>query len=144
MTAGVAKTQKFLRTMLETLRQAGISATRVRLVVNCNNEYDFSFLQNEKDSEGALYQVELYSVAQIVARQLILAAPPYRTMFFDEKARAMSDFRALIIGFGDVGQAVLRNLVMNGQFAGSRFHAKVVGQGYPAAVQGPSGRHTAT
>ena len=104
MTAGVAKTQKFLRTMLETLRQAGISATRVRLVVNCNNEYDFSFLQNEKDSEGALYQVELYSVAQIVARQLILAAPPYRTMFFDEKARAMSDFRALIIGFGDVGQ----------------------------------------
>lgn len=124
--SGVAKTQKFLRTMLETLRQGGIPAERVRLVVNCNNEYDFSFLQNAKDREGALYQVELYSVAQIVARQLILAAPPYRTMSFDEKACAMSDFRALIIGFGDVGQAVLRNLVMNGQFAGSRFHAKVV------------------
>lgn len=122
----VAKTQKFLRTLLCFLREGHIPAGRIRLIVNCDNEYDFSFLQSEKDNDGALYQVELYSMSELVARQLILAAPPYRTLSFDENARAKSDFRALVIGFGDVGQAVLRNLVMNGQFAGSRFHAKVV------------------
>lgn len=124
--ADVARTQKFLRTLLHTLRDGRIPAARMRLVVHCNNEYDFSFLQSEKDADGALYQVELYSQAELVARQLILAAPPYRTMSFDSEARAQSDFRALVIGFGDVGQAVLRDLIMNGQFTGSQFHAKVV------------------
>jgi hypothetical protein len=44
---------------------------------------------------------------------------------FDADARATSDFRVLIVGFGQTAQAVLRQLVMNGQFEGSTFHAAV-------------------
>ena len=51
-------------------------------------------------------------------------------MTFDAAAKATEDFDALVVGFGQTGQAALRSLVMNGQFEGSRFHATVVAKGY--------------
>lgn len=70
--------------------------------------------------------VTAYERAELLARLMTSAWAPCYTLEFDEKARACEDFEALVIGFGATGQAVLRSLVMNGQFEGSRFRAVVV------------------
>ena len=62
---------------------------------------------------------------EMVARLLIRSYPPCNTLTFSDQGRALQDFHALIIGFGSVGQAVLKQLVMNGQFEGSTFRLSV-------------------
>lgn len=67
---------------------------------------------------------------ELVARTLIRACPPFETIRFDACGRAENDFHGLIIGAGQVGQAVLRQFVMNGQFCGSQFHLGVFAPDY--------------
>ena len=61
------------------------------------------------------------SQEQMAARLLMHKAPLWETMSFDENGRATEDFQALVVGSGNVGQAVIKQIVMNGQFAGSHF-----------------------
>lgn len=61
----------------------------------------------------------------MVGRLLVQTYPPYQVMEFDRDGKAKYDFHGLIIGFGQVGQAVLRHVVMNSQFQGSTFHLAV-------------------
>lgn len=68
----------------------------------------------------------LSPAADAAARRLMLAAPPWAEMTFGPDGRATADFTALVVGFGPMGRAVLRRLVMNGQFCGSTFRAVVV------------------
>ena len=69
--------------------------------------------------------VNVFDRAMLAARALVRAAPPWELVGFDEKGRATEDFSCLIAGFGPYGQAALRQLAMNGQFAGARFRAAV-------------------
>ncbi len=62
----------------------------------------------------------------LVSRLMVLKYPPCNELTFDETGRAKEDFEALIVGFGRTGQAALRRLLMNGQFAGNRFRATVI------------------
>lgn len=62
---------------------------------------------------------------QMAARLLLQNAPLWQTVSFDDDGRATSHFHALVIGSGKVGQSVIKQIVMNGQFAGSRFHLSV-------------------
>lgn len=62
---------------------------------------------------------------EMAARLLMRSYPPSGTLTFDENGKATRNFHALLIGFGRVGQAVLRQLVMNGQFEGSHFKVAV-------------------
>lgn len=92
-------------------------------------------LQEEDEEIGILFQasgehygygsVAVVSQSGMVARLLVQKYPPCRTLHFDEQARATEDFEALIVGFGKIGQAVLRQLVMNSQFEGSHFHVGI-------------------
>ena len=66
----------------------------------------------------------------MLARLMIHNCPPYSTVSFDESGRAADDFECLIIGFGLTGQAALRQLIANGQFEGSTFHATIVASDY--------------
>ena len=63
--------------------------------------------------------------AELAARLLIRKYPPVKAVTFDETGRAKTDLNCLVLGFGRVGQAVLRQIVMHGQFSGSRFRADV-------------------
>ena len=63
---------------------------------------------------------------ELTARQAIRCLPPWSRVEFDADGRAKEDLRVLIVGFGRVGQAMLRQLVMNGQFEGGAFRALVV------------------
>ena len=77
-------------------------------------------------SSGAFGSVLAVVKPDMLARMMIKTCAPYETMTFDENGRAVSDFEALVIGFGQTGQAVLRSLYANGQFEGSAFRASVV------------------
>ena len=71
---------------------------------------------------GALYSCTQYD---LIARLIIENRPPWSFIRCDGTGRATNDFRVFIVGFGQMGQAVLRHLLINGQMEGSSFHAEI-------------------
>ena len=65
---------------------------------------------------------------ELTARMLMRLCPPWQLISFGEDGRAREDLSVLLIGYGRLGRAVLNYLLVNGQFAGSTFHADVVDQ----------------
>lgn len=74
--------------------------------------------------------VDFLDVPELVSRMLMLRFPPYRQLSFDENGKAKENLNCAIVGFGEVGQSVLRSLVMNGQFEGSTFRCDVFDPNY--------------
>lgn len=68
--------------------------------------------------------VNVFDSTELAARAMIRLCPPWEFLSFDN-GRATEDFDCIVVGFGKCGQAALRYLIMNGQFAGSSFHAAV-------------------
>lgn len=70
---------------------------------------------------------ELHSASQydLIARLVIDKRPPWSFIRCDSAGRAQNDFRVFLVGFGRMGQAVLRQMIVNGQMEGSTFHAEV-------------------
>lgn len=114
----------YARRLRDSLENMDTLPENSRLVILGQEEIAVSSLQVTKDRYGYGF-VSAVHEAQLAARLLTLRYSPCDTLHFDENAKATDDFSALIIGFGQVGQAVLKNLVMNGQFEGSTFHAAV-------------------
>lgn len=108
----------------DAMKASGIHPAQTRAVMLGNEDVLGAALQNLGDQYG-YGEVQIYAESDLAARLLTSKYPPCSTMTFDETGKAVCDFDALIIGFGQVGQSVLRSLVMNGQFEGSRFHAAV-------------------
>ena len=106
------------------VKQYNIAPQQLRLVILGQEESAVSQLQATTDQYGYGF-VTAVSEPQMVARLLALHYPPCETVAFDKDAKATEDFNALIIGFGQIGQTVLKTLIMNGQFEGSNFHAAV-------------------
>ena len=115
---------RYAEKLLYGLQMRGISPDKTRLVILCQEDRAIQKLQISKDHYGFGF-VAAVNETELAARVLMLNFPPYRHMHFDADARATVDFRVLIVGFGQTAQAVLRQLVMNGQFEGSTFHAAV-------------------
>ena len=72
--------------------------------------------------------------SEMVARMLIRTYPPYRCLRFDQNGLAQQDFHAVIVGFGQIGQTVLRQLVMNSQFRGSTSRIAVFAPDYEKRI----------
>ncbi len=124
-----AENLRYAAAMRDALQKAGIDPARTALTAMLPDGAAGAFLQNGGEHYG-YGSVSAAEPAELLARLLIRTAPPYRTLSFDETGRATEDFEALIVGFGKRGQAVLRALVQNGQFAGSHFRAVVVAKNY--------------
>ena len=62
---------------------------------------------------------------ELIARQIIEKQPPWTFIRCDAEGRALNDLRVFVVGFGQMGQTVLRQLIINGQMEGSAFHAEV-------------------
>ncbi len=122
--ADAASCHQYAARLLETLEQFGIPAENTNLVIRGQESTSTIALQvlGEHYGYGAVTVVQEPGLA---ARILVREYAPCNTLSFDEDARAAENFEALIVGFGQVGQAVLRQLVMNGQFEGSTFRADV-------------------
>lgn len=114
----------YAKNLLSSLEQKGVEPEKTRLVILGKDDDSTRALQVQKGVYGFGY-VSVVEETELVARLLIREYPPCDRMTFDQQGRATDDFETLLIGFGHTGQSVLRQLVMNGQFEGSTFHATV-------------------
>ena len=71
---------------------------------------------------GTMFACSQYD---LIARLIVEKCPPWTFLHCDAAGRALNDFRVFIVGFGQMGQAVLKQLIINGQMEGSTFHAEV-------------------
>lgn len=114
----------YAKTLLASLEARGADPEKLRLVILASEDSAAVKLQYTEDRYG-YDNVTAVNIPQMTARLLTLKYPPCKQISFDETGRAIKNFEALVIGFGQVGQAVLKALVMNGQFYGSSFKAAV-------------------
>ena len=108
----------------DVLEKAGVPAEKTQVTLPGAEDIIAPMLQVSERQYGFGY-VNVFDPAELTARALIHLCPPWEQVRFGEDGRAQEDFTCAIIGFGRHGQAALRQLVMNGQFAGSRFHAAI-------------------
>lgn len=114
----------YARQLLVSLEALNIDPQQLRLVILGREEYAVQSLQAAPGKYGYGY-VTVVNEPSLAARLLTQKYPPCNTIHFDHNGKATEDFEALLIGFGHIGQAVLKSLVMNAQFAGSHFRATV-------------------
>lgn len=119
-TANISYAQKVLRSA----KERNLSPEQLQLVILSREEIAVSQLQVTAEQYGYGF-VTAINEPQMAARVLTLTYPPCKTIRFDQDGKALDNFEALLIGFGQVGQAVLKTLVMNGQFEGSKFRIAV-------------------
>ncbi|MBP5294902.1 MAG: hypothetical protein J6Y95_04200 [Lachnospiraceae bacterium] len=121
------KNIRFAAKLREVLESRGITKEQTSLTILARDTAGEGLMavggEKEHYGYGAVLAVDR---SELVARMLVRSIPPYSLMRFNGKGHAEEDFEAVIIGFGNTGQAILKQLVMNGQFAGSRFRATVV------------------
>lgn len=70
-------------------------------------------------------QVKVFDKTELIARLLLQKFPLCDVVEFDENAVALNGVEILLVGFGRLGQEVLKKLVANGQFEGSSFKVRV-------------------
>lgn len=119
-----AQNLRYATALLDTLKQARIRPHQTSLSIFGAEDADGRHLQAYGETYG-YGNVAVFDDASLAARLLIQEHPPCDSVCFDETGRATEDFEALVIGFGQVAQAVLRHLVMHGQFEGSHFRLSV-------------------
>jgi len=108
----------------DALERAGAAPENTRLTLPGAEDIIASMLQVSEEAYGFGY-VHVYDVGSLAARALIRTCPPWDFVRFGPDGRAQEDFECVVVGFGHYGQAALKQLVMNGQFTGSRFLAAV-------------------
>ena len=108
----------------DALKRAGVSPERTRLTLPGTEDIIASMLQVSESQYGFGY-VNVYDPAELTARALIRTCPPWDQVSFWEDGHAKEDFSCVVVGFGSHGQEVLKQLLMNAQFAGSSFHAAI-------------------
>ena len=116
--------------LADSLSACGIPAGQTSLTIFANeDETQNTICGRDGYTYGSILCV---SQEQLAARLLMHKAPPWEAVSFDEAGRAREDFHALVVGSGRVGQAVIKQLVMNGQFSGSQFRLTVFDPQFPS------------
>ncbi len=108
----------------DALNALGVSSKRTHVTLPGTEAALVGELQTYGEHKGYGF-VNIYEEAERMARVMVKKCPPWECISFDENGKATENFEAFVIGFGRMGQAVLKALVMNGQFEGSHFHAVV-------------------
>lgn len=116
--------QIFARNVLRSLQALNVPSERTALTILGDEDDTENQLFHSQDSYG---YGNVFSVNKpyLTARLLMGMAPPCKTISFDKAGKAAEDFHGLLIGCDRVGQAVLRQIVMNSQFEGSGFRLTV-------------------
>lgn len=118
------KNIQYATQLLKSLEALGVLPDKTNLVLMGQEENAVSRLQNTPEKYGYGF-VTAVNEPQMAARLLTVKYPPCDAVSFDADGKATDNFEALLIGFGQVGQAVLKSLVMNGQFEGNHFKLDV-------------------
>lgn len=114
----------FAQALLDAFAQAGIHPEQTALLALGMNEDQARRMIARKGCYG-YGNIMCFDEYDLAARLMIQKLPPCETIRFDENARALDDFNVLMIGFGRMGRAALRHLLMHGQFFGSAFRADI-------------------
>ncbi len=114
----------YARMLLKTLKDCDIKPSQTQLVMLGREESDGEVLFNTEKNYG-YGAVKVFDRAELVARLLLQKYPICNTITFDENCKAKENAECLLVGFGHVGQEILRKMVANGQFEGSSFHVMV-------------------
>ena len=123
----------YAEAFLAALQERQIPAARTSLTI-FGVEDDTHNALLASDGRYGYGNVLCVNKAQIAARLLLQKAPLYETVSFDETGKATEDFHALVIGSGTAGQAVMKQIVMNGQFYGSHFSMAVFDPDYDSVI----------
>ena len=110
--------------LLDALQRQQIRPRQTSLTIFANEDETRNTILSQ-DGSYTYGSILCVSQEQLAARLLTHKAPLWESISFDEAGKAAEDFHALVVGSGKVGQAVIKQLVMNGQFSGSRFHLTV-------------------
>ena len=121
----------FALKLKDALERFGAAPENTRLTLPGEEEIITSMLQVSPEQYGFGY-VQVFDTPTLAARALLRTGPPWDFVSFGPDGRAQEDFECAIVGFGRLGQAVLKQLVMNGQYVGSSFHATVFALDYEA------------
>ena len=114
----------FALRLRDALKKKNIPPERTRISLPGAEDIIASMLQVSKEQYGFGY-VNVFDACDLTARALIRTCPPWESVHFGDDGHAQEDYTCVIVGFGSHGQAVLKQLVMNGQFAGAKFHAAI-------------------
>lgn len=121
--------QQYAKHLLDTMNRHGISPNQTALTLLCANDETAKRFLNSPQQCG-FGSVLSISEPEMVARMLVKAYPPCDMIDFDSNGAAKNDFHGLVIGFGHIGQAVLKQLVINGQFSGNNLRLAVFAPDY--------------
>ena len=114
----------FALRLKDLLEKQQVPPENTRVTLPGTEEIICPMLQLSEESYGFGY-VNVFDRSMLAARALVRTLPPWELVSFGPDGRAEQDFSCVIAGFGSHGQAVLKQLVMNGQFAGAQFRAAV-------------------
>lgn len=120
---------RYASDLRDALKAAEIAPANTWLTIRGADDETGGALQSLGDRYG-YGSVLSFRESDLAARLLMQKYPPCGTISFHEDGTAAEDFDALVVGFGQTGQAVLKHLIMNGQFEGSEFHAAVFASDY--------------
>lgn len=119
-----SKNLRYAETLLHALQEREVPSDSLSLfLLGVPEDRASSLLAlNGNYGYGTLFACSRYD---LIARLIVEKCPPWRMIQCDEVGRATNDFRVLMVGFGPLGQAVLKELLVNSQIEGSVFHAEV-------------------
>lgn|GEM_PF-4990045 len=121
---------KNARVILSLLKQAqkdGINEEKLKFYVNSTDEYAEKYFERVNKEKATDFEVKLFSIPDITARQLFETYPIHDYLPFDtESAKALSGFTIFIAGLGLVGLEVLRKSLYMGQFVGGDYRAIII------------------
>lgn len=118
------KNIKYAFVLKDALRENGVTTDQTNLVMLGSEEIHTEPLQALADKYG-FGNVSVFDAPTLVARLLIHCFPPASTMNFNDDCTAAENFESVLIGFGQIGQSVMKQLIMNGQFQNSNFSLAV-------------------
>ncbi len=110
--------------MLKLLMDAGVKPDRTELVMFGKEALSGGGMLANAERYG-YGSVKVYDRDELSARLLLLKYPICDLITFDEEAKATKDVDILLVGFGNIGQEVLRRITALGQFEGSDFRVCV-------------------
>jgi hypothetical protein len=113
--------------------QRGQEVNLYVMYTSVQDEKNFMKLAKVEKNNGVTVKSHYFNSAELTSMDLIVKYPPVKYIGIDiQKAVAEEDFNVMIIGFGEIGQHVLRYLIEQGQFVGSNFHATVIDENMDA------------
>ena len=117
------KNLAYAQALLDTMTSSGIQPAQTSLLAaGIGNDVAALQALGSDNGYGSVYAFDDY---MLTARMMLLDHPPCGLIRFNEHAEAEENFHAVILGFGRMGRAVLNQLIINGQFAGSHFLADI-------------------